>query len=155
MTLQNSQGIVNSINSPERRTDYLYRLSLKAIIRNDKGEILVVKEIDRDWWDLPGGGMDHNEDIKSALARELNEEINLVGNFTYRVIAVDSPKYLETHDFWQVRLIFEIKPEIMKFSPGPEGDEVKFVDPSIFENSDIVTEQWIFKQYQQLNSPML
>ena len=155
MTLQKSQGVVNSAKSPERRTDYLYRLSLKALIRNEKGEILVVKEIDRDWWDLPGGGMDHNEDIKSALARELNEEINLDGYFTYRVINVDNPKYLETHDFWQVRLIFEVKPEIMEFSPGPEGDEVKFVDPSIFENSDIVTEQWIFRQYEQLTANML
>lgn len=155
MTLQKSQGVINSSKSADRRTDYLYRLSLKALIRNEKGEILVVKEIDRDWWDLPGGGMDHNEDIKSALARELKEEINLEGNFTYRVINVDNPKYLEIHDFWQVRLVFEIKPEIMEFSPGDEGDEVKFVNPDMFENSNIVTEQWIFRQYEQLTASML
>ena len=38
--------------------DCLYRISLKALIYNDVGQILVVKEIDRTYWDLPGGGMD-------------------------------------------------------------------------------------------------
>jgi 8-oxo-dGTP pyrophosphatase MutT (NUDIX family) len=61
---------------------------------NDQGEVLVVKEVGRTWWDLPGGGMDHGEDIKSALARELKEEVNLSSNFTYRVIDVEDPAYL-------------------------------------------------------------
>ena len=51
-----------------RKTDYLYRLSIKGIIFNDAGEILFVKESGRDWWDLPGGGMDHGEDIETAIA---------------------------------------------------------------------------------------
>ena len=32
--------------------DCLYRISLKALIYNDAGQILVVKEIDRTYWDL-------------------------------------------------------------------------------------------------------
>lgn len=58
-----------------RKTDYLYRVSIKGLIRNSKDEVLVVKEAGRTWWDLPGGGMDHDEDIKSALAREMHEEV--------------------------------------------------------------------------------
>lgn len=57
------------------RHDYLYRISLKALIYNDAGQILVVKEINRTYWDLPGGGMDYDEDFESSLKRELYEEL--------------------------------------------------------------------------------
>lgn len=56
-------GVIEHLEGT-RKTDYLYRLSIKGIIFNDTGEILFVKESGRDWWDLPGGGMDHGEDIK-------------------------------------------------------------------------------------------
>lgn len=133
MTQQNSLGVINHAESSNRRTDYLYRISLKGLIRNSKGEILVVKEMGRDWWDLPGGGMDHNEDIKTALARELKEEVNLSGDFTYHIIDVSEPAYMNTHDMWQVRLIFEVIPENMEFSAGEEGDEIAFVNLEEFK----------------------
>ena len=117
------------VEHPEgaRKTDYLYRLPIKSIIFNDIGEILFVKESGRDWWDLPGGGMDHGEDIKTAIAREMKEEVNLTGDFTYRIVHVDDPAELKNAKVLQVRLIFIIKPEIMDFSPGDDGDEVAFI----------------------------
>ncbi len=110
-----------------RRTDYLYRVSIKCIVMNELDEILLVKESGRDWWDLPGGGMDHGENIKSAIAREMKEEVNLTGDFTYKIVHVDDPKELENIKVSQIRLIFMIKPEIMEFSPGEDGDEVAFM----------------------------
>jgi ADP-ribose pyrophosphatase YjhB (NUDIX family) len=110
-----------------RKTDYLYRLSIKGIILNDAGEILFVKESGRDWWDLPGGGMDHGEDIKTAITREMKEEVNLTGDFSYRIVHVDDPAELKNAKVLQVRLIFIIRPEIMEFSPGDDGDEVAFL----------------------------
>lgn len=78
----------------ERPADYLYRVSLKCLIFNDEGEVLVVKEKGRDFWDLPGGGMDHGENLHAAIAREMAEEVSLVGDFEYKVIDVDEPKFL-------------------------------------------------------------
>ena len=52
-----------------------YRVSVKAKIEQD-GKILLVKEDGKDW-DLPGGGIEHNESIAEALKRELKEEIGL------------------------------------------------------------------------------
>jgi ADP-ribose pyrophosphatase YjhB (NUDIX family) len=117
------------IEHPEgtRKTDYLYRLSIKGIIFNNAGEILFVKESGRDWWDLPGGGMDHGEDIKTAIAREMKEEVNLTGNFSYKIVHVDDPAELKNAKVLQVRLIFVIRPEVMEFSPGDDGDEVAFI----------------------------
>lgn len=41
-----------------RYPNTFYRVSIKALIKNDKGEILVVKE-HQDKWEPPGGGLDH------------------------------------------------------------------------------------------------
>lgn len=141
MTLQHSLGHISHDNSSNRRTDYLYRISLKGLIKNSAGEVLVVKEAGRDWWDLPGGGMDHGEDIKLALAREMKEEVNMEGDFTYRIIAVDEPMYLEKHDFWQLRLIFEITPENMIFSAGDDSDEISFMKSELLGSSERETER--------------
>lgn len=124
MAQSNTQGVRAKLTIS---TDYLYRLSIKGIIFNDVGEILFVKESGRDWWDLPGGGMDHGEDIKTAIAREMKEEVNLTGDFTYRIVYVDDPAELKNAKVLQVRLIFVIRPEVMEFSPGDDGDEIIFM----------------------------
>ena len=67
--------------------DAYYRVSLKAVIRNDKREVLCVKE-NGTWWELPGGGIEHGEDVRTALARELQEEIAYAGDFTYEYIDI-------------------------------------------------------------------
>lgn len=149
MSQQNAHGIVTHTHS-SRPTDYLYRISIKCLIRDDQGKILVVKEAGRNWWDLPGGGMDHGESIQSAIAREMKEEVNLSGEFTYRTIDVDEPAYLEAHNFWQLRLIFEVYPKNLEFSVGQDADEIAVVDPIVFENSEIETERRIFR-YAALN----
>ena len=66
--------------------DCLYRVSIKALIYNDAGQILVVKEDGRPCWDLPGGGMDYGETFESALKRELYEEVGYKGNLRYQLL---------------------------------------------------------------------
>ena len=48
MSEQNSLGVVRH-ESSVRRTDFLYRISIKSLIINKNGEILVVKETGRDY----------------------------------------------------------------------------------------------------------
>lgn len=141
-------GLIDQ-SSLGRKNDYLYRISLKGLIRNDKGEVLVVKETGRDWWDLPGGGMDHDENLKVAIARELKEEVELDGDFVHNVIAVDDPIYLPNANVWQVRLVFTIIPENMKFVAGEDGDEIAFKDPRVFFHSTNFAERKIY-DYAQL-----
>lgn len=128
-----SHGIINHPDGA-RPTDYLYRTSLKCLIR-DGDKVLVVKESGRDWWDLPGGGMDHGEDYRTAIARELHEEVGMTGDFTYKIIHAEDPSYLEAHNFWQIRLVFEVFPENMRFRVSDDSDEVSFIDPELFAKS--------------------
>lgn len=51
----------------------IYRVSAKALIRA-KDKLLLVKE-DSDYWDLPGGGVEHFESPEDALKREVQEEV--------------------------------------------------------------------------------
>lgn len=143
MSRQASIGVVCHGGSA-RPTDYLFRISIKCLIRDDEGKVLLVKETGRSWWDLPGGGMDHGESIKSAIAREMKEEVNLKGGFTYHIIDIDEPAYLQAQDFWQLRVIFEVKPTVYEFSAGEDADEVAFIDPSVFEAAGTDAERRIF-----------
>lgn len=56
-----------------------FQVAIKALIHNDKGQILMVHI--PEWsgnashWDLPGGRIDTNESFKDTLVRELKEEL--------------------------------------------------------------------------------
>lgn len=57
--------------------NWWYRISVKALIFNDKWEFLLCKE--NNWtWDLPWGWLDHNENPINCLKRELQEEMWLI-----------------------------------------------------------------------------
>lgn len=123
--------------------DSLFRVSLKCIIKNNADEVLVVKEAGRSTWDLPGGGMDHGESIVAAVARELKEEVGFEGTFTYRVVSLDEPVNLLTRDVWQIRVILAVETDSMKFSVGDDADEIQFIDPAAFIESEHATERKI------------
>ena len=141
-------GIIEHPNSP-RPTDYLFRVSIKCLIRDESGRVLVVKESGRDWWDLPGGGLDHGESVKTAIAREMREEVGMTGDFTYRVVAVEDPLYSTRQNFYQIRLIVELFPETMAFSAGEDGDEVKYIDPATLQHSEELRERQVYEYSQR------
>ena len=128
-----------------RKNDYLFRISMKSLIKNETGEVLVVKESGRTWWDLPGGGMDHNESIKEAIARELKEEVGFAGDFSYQVIAVEEPGLLKHANVWQIRMVFAVKPDNMTFVAGEDSDELRFINPEELKDSQNDAEQKVYE----------
>lgn len=106
--------------------DFLFRVSLKAVIRNDRGELLIVKEKGHRKWSLPGGGLDWGETYEQAMKRELYEEVGYTGEFTMKLIAADDARPLKNRpvDTRQVRLIYEIVPEDYAFSVGEESEAI-------------------------------
>lgn len=55
-----------------------HRLVVKGLYVRD-GKVLLTKEAPHlgDAWELPGGGLDHGEDPREGLIREIKEELNL------------------------------------------------------------------------------
>lgn len=66
-----------------------YGLTVRGVIKNNNGEILIVKrhpksKTDPEMWELPGGKVEKGEHFADALVREIKEETNLdvnVGDF--------------------------------------------------------------------------
>lgn len=120
-------GIIPGIVHDSRgSTDYLYRVSSKAIIRDDIGNFLAVKEAGRPWWDFPGGGLDYGETVKECLERELKEEVGMTCGFTYRVIGAEDPDINHRLNVMQMNVICEVFPERFEFTAGEDGDEIGF-----------------------------
>lgn len=119
-----------------------YRVSLKAVIRNQKNEILVVKEYDNTDWSLPGGGWDHGETEHQALARELREEVCYEGGFSLRPIGT-AVFWLESRKAWLLWIVYDVVTDNMNFAVGEECSEIAFVDPKEFTGSVNETQQWM------------
>src|SRR5579864_8088753 len=59
-----------------------FYVGVKGVVRDDRrGVILLHREYKSgDFWDVPGGRIDGDEDFKDALKRELNEELPGISN---------------------------------------------------------------------------
>jgi len=88
--------------------------------------------------------MEHTEDIRTAVARELLEEVAYAGDFTYEVLDLDEPMLI-VNDIWQIRVILKIIPSSLRFSAGEEADEVQFTSPLSFKDSEHETERKIYE----------
>lgn len=65
--------------------EQIFHIGIKALVVNDMGEILMLKEVFSDGemqWDVPGGRMEPGETFQETLTRELCEEIGVGGYVT-------------------------------------------------------------------------
>ncbi len=102
-----------------------HRLVVKALYVRD-GKVLMTKEAPHlgNAWELPGGGLDHGEDPREGLIREIKEELNL------DVTAISKqPVYVWTHRFegcrnmdWYYSVVLAYKIELAhtNFEPTEE-----------------------------------
>lgn len=102
-----------------------YRVSIKGIVVDAYGRILLAREGDG-VWDMLGGGLDHDEDPIECLKREIREETGL------KVTSISaSPKYFVTarrlgHDNYHANVIYQIELENLDFTPSDECQELRF-----------------------------
>jgi mutator protein MutT len=137
---------------PSKFPNTVYRVSAKAIIKNDRGEVLVVKEIhgghiiqDKQRWELPGGGIDHGETIEEALRRELKEELGVEADFSIELLGNDI-RYVELVPTYKVEMFYRVKfKEDFVPKKGAEILEVAWKNPEEFHNAKHVDEQMIYK----------
>jgi 8-oxo-dGTP diphosphatase len=101
-----------------------YRISVKAIIKDDQDRILLLREKDGSW-ELPGGGLEHGEDPKEALSREITEETGMqvawISEFPVSFWSIN--KAVESSILkWFAFVVYEAK-VARKFIPSLDSDE--------------------------------
>lgn len=65
----------------EEAVENRWQLGVCAQIINEAGEILLIQRASNDWcagvWEMPGGSVEHDEDLIASIAREVKEETSL------------------------------------------------------------------------------
>lgn len=111
-----------------------YRTSAVALIRNDKGQVLMVNEHGR--LTLPGGGWDYGESLHEALARELYEEIKLTSDFTEHMITA-LPFYNPNRGVWHMWVACRLEYKTLDFGIGEHASEVRWCNENEINEDDL------------------
>lgn len=120
-----------------------YRVSIKAVIRNDQGHVLLVKEHIDDWV-LPGGGLDHGEDPETALRRELKEELAVNQVLVSKLLSTYT-FYATRKEAWYMWLLYDVEIDSFDAEAAPDISEAAYVDINSFLNSENKAERHIYK----------
>lgn len=121
-----------------------YRVSIKAIIRDTNGHVLMVKE-GSDIWGLPGGGIDHGETAHEALRRELYEEADITQVFEAQIVGVDA-RFLTSRQAYLMWVIYDVTfSEQLRYEVGHDAQAVEFVDPRRLKDSRAINERMIYR----------
>jgi len=135
----------------------LYRVSVKALIQDEAGKILVVRTGDDRGWTLPGGGMDHGEDIIEGLRRELQEELG-----TRQVEIGKSPMLIQNSQaeegstyagHWVLRPVYEAQLDSgdISLDDAPDGMDYAYIDIKTLDLQDVQpSERPLFSRLRDL-----
>ncbi|KWV31591.1 NUDIX domain-containing protein [Micromonospora rifamycinica] len=97
------------------------RVGADVLLRNERGDVLLVDPDYKPDWDLPGGMVEANEAPQSAAERELHEELGLrrrVG----RLLVVD---WVAPHGPWDDSLMFVFDGGLLDAEPTPADGELR------------------------------
>ena len=86
-------------------------LGVRVLVQNPQGEILLVKHSYVPGWYLPGGGVDHGEDVETAAKREVYEETGISELESLELIHVNYNKTISARDhvtYFKVRTNMEL-----------------------------------------------
>lgn len=105
-----------------------HRVTIKALVLNETRDKFLLCHEECGKWDLPGGGLEWGEASRTALAREIQEEMGLA------IASVEeNSSYIFTskHDgkeSWRVTIVYETVLDSLDFTASDECTEIKFVD---------------------------
>lgn len=119
-----------------------YRVSVKALIRNDLGEVLVLKE-NQDTYSLPGGGLDHGEDPIAGLHREVGEELGIEITDIRPLCA--NTFYLQSKQAWLLWVVFTAQTRTQQFVLGEGVTEARFINVNDLEDSADIFEKLVYE----------
>ena len=121
-----------------------FRVGVFAVIER-AGQYLLARRRDIGWWNLPGGGLEYDETVEQALAREVREEIGVAVTVERLVGVYSKPRKRE------VVLTF-----LCHLSPAsPEPGTSDEVSEAAWFTPDALPAQLLPKHRQRLEDALL
>ncbi|MBP9827489.1 NUDIX hydrolase [Candidatus Saccharibacteria bacterium] len=119
-----------------------YRVSVKALITNQDGEVLVVNERGTGW-DLPGGGLDWGEATIEALHREIEEELGCTAVIDPQPVMI-VPSNKDKHNQHVLWIIHRAKIDRDAITPTDDVQEKRFMSVADFRSleDESLDDQW-------------
>jgi len=103
------------------------KVDVRAIVQNEKKEILMVREKFDGYWSLPGGWADIGLTIKENVVKEVMEEAGIPVTAIRILSVLDKKLYPHPRDIYYVYKVFiECQAQNFDIKPGMETLEVGF-----------------------------
>ena len=80
----------------------------RAVIFNERGEVLCIRRRDNGRWNLPAGGIELGESITGCLCREVKEECGLDVLEATAIVLNTEPRYLQVNAYGQSYQMFAL-----------------------------------------------
>lgn len=115
--------------------------SVTAVVRDDRGDILLIHKTDNDLWALPGGGHDVGESVAQTVIREVKEETGISVAVEDIIGLYTDPQHVMAYDDGEVRqqfsICFHARPIGGTLRTSSESKEVRWVSPTDLDKLDI------------------
>ncbi|HZD65338.1 MAG TPA: NUDIX domain-containing protein [Acidimicrobiales bacterium] len=112
-----------------------------AVVRDDRGRILITRRADNNLWTIPGGRMEPGETIAETAEREVREETGISVEVDGLVGIYSNPRHVIEYADGEVRqqfsVCFSARPRGGSLAESPETTAVAFVEPAELDGLDI------------------
>jgi len=136
---------------PRRRTDYWddphapkptsRTPSASVVLRNHRGELLLLRRTDSGRWTIPTGALKKKETLIACAIRECREETGLEVELTGLVGIFSDPRHRIAYKNGEVRvpvnICFHGQPVSGQLATNAESDEAAWVAPEDLDGYDI------------------
>lgn len=140
-----------SKNKPRRRTDYWddphapkptsRKPSASVVLRNYRGELLLLRRADSGRWTIPTGALKKSETLTACAIRECREETGLEVELTGLVGIFSDPRHRIAYDDGEVRvpvnICFHGQPVCGQLATDAESDQAAWVAPDDLDGYDM------------------
>ncbi|HEY9408227.1 MAG TPA: NUDIX domain-containing protein [Jiangellaceae bacterium] len=112
-------------------------VAVSAVVRDDRGRLLIIRRTDNDEYAIPGGGQEIGETLTEAVVREVSEEAGIDVEVTGLVGVFSDPGHVIAFDDGEVRQEFSIcftaRPTGGRLRGSDESREVQWVEPAAID----------------------
>ncbi|MFF0613241.1 NUDIX hydrolase [Nocardia tengchongensis] len=123
------------------------KVAVSALVRNDRGQVLMIHRTDNGKASIPGGGMEFGETPSQAVVREVEEETGIDVVVTGLIGIFSDPEHVIAYDDGEVRQEFSIcftaDPVRGNLRTSSESKAVDWVEPDDLKNLDIHPSIWL------------